>query len=157
MSLVRYRRNCDHPTYPARRQWSLRDPFGEEFFQRFFNDIASHEDRGVFRPAVDVTEEEDAFKVNAELPGVAREDIHVEVLEGVLSLKAERKNGREEDNDTQVLAERSFGSFERRFHLPDTVDADSIGAELKDGVLTLTVPKLAIVEEKPRQIEVSVG
>ena len=157
MSLVRYRRNCAQPTYPARRQWVLRDPFGEEFFQRFFNDIASRDDRGVFRPAVDVAEEEDAFKVSAELPGVSREDIHVEVLEGVLTLKAERKSAQEEDHDNRVLAERSFGSFERRFHLPDTVDADSIGAELKDGVLTLTVPKLAIVEEKPRQIEVSGG
>ncbi len=158
MSLVRYRRNYGLPTHPTRRQWVLRDPFGDEFFQRFFDDIGSRADRGVYHPAVDVSEEEEAYKVSAELPGVAHDDIHVEVLESVLTLKAERKDEREDgDDEKRVLSERAFGSFERRFRLPDTVDTDSIGAELRDGVLTLTVPKLKIVEEKPRQIEVSVG
>lgn len=158
MSLVRYRRNYGLPTYPTRRQWFLRDPFGDEFLRRFFDDIGSRPDRGVFHPAVDVAEEEEAYKVVAELPGVAHDDIHVEVLEGVLTVKAERKSQREDgDDDKLVLSERTFGAFERSFRLPDTVDADSIGAELKDGVLTLSVPKLKVVEEKPRQIEVSVG
>ncbi len=157
MSLVHYRNNRGYPTHSPRRQWFLRDPFGDAFFQRFFEDIGSRGDRAVVHPTVDVTEEDKAFKVIAELPGVAREDISVEVLEGVLTLQAERKDEREREDDNRVLSERSFGTFKRSFRLPDTVDADSIGAELRDGVLTLTLPKLEIIEPEPRQIEVSVG
>ena len=160
MSLIRYR----YPVgLPARRGFGLmRRPdvfhglFADDFFERFFADMGARPDNAVFRPAVDVTEEDGAYKVVAELPGVTGEDVNVEVHEGVLRLSAERKEEREEEdaNHNVYLRERRSGSFERAFRLPEQVDADAIEASMKDGVLTVTVPKTEA--EKPRQIEVNV-
>ncbi len=100
-----------------------------------------------FAPAVDVQEDADKIELQADLPGVKQEDIDIQIDKGVLTIKGERKvaAGR---------GERNTGAFSRAFTLPDTVDLEKIGAALKDGVLTLTLPKRP--EEKPRQIKVAV-
>jgi len=153
MSLIRYRRN---PALPTTRWFSdlRRDPFHDEFFRRFFGDIGADDRTSVFLPPVDVTEEEGAYQVAAELPGMAREDVDVQVHDGVLTLKAERKQEQEREEGNVHISERRYGTFRRTFQLPETADPAAITAAMKDGVLTVTIPKLEVEEEQPRQIEV---
>ncbi|MGD8607567.1 MAG: Hsp20/alpha crystallin family protein [Myxococcales bacterium] len=105
------------------------------------------------RVAVDIREEADAFYVDAEVPGVAAEDVKVEVEKNVLTISGERKAEKEESEATYRRVERYYGSFSRSFTLPETVDADHIHADLKNGVLTLRLPKKQA--PKPRAIQVT--
>ena len=109
----------------------------------------------VWRPAVDVIESDDAYVVRASLPGLKAEDIDVNIEDDVLTIKAERSEEHEETEESYLLRERSFGSYHRAIRLPDSVEAENVEAEVRDGILTLTLPKRE--EVKPRQIEVKVG
>ena len=106
-----------------------------------------------FRPAVDIFEDAEAITVLAELPGMKQEDVHIELHDGVLSLKGERKLEREEKRESYQRVERVYGTFTRSFAIPDTVDPDRIDAQLRDGVLRLTMQKRPLA--KPRKIELS--
>ncbi len=99
--------------------------------------------RQAFQVAVDIREEDDAFYVDAEVPGLAAEDVKVDVENKVLTLSGERKVEKEENEGTYRRVERQYGSFTRSFSLPETVDADKISADLKNGVLELRLPKKA--------------
>lgn len=94
-----------------------------------------------FMPAVDVVETDNAYVITAELAGVKPEQIEVEVKEGVLTLRGERSDEREEKKEGYRRVERSFGRFERAFTLPKGVTADALKATTAEGVLTVTVPK----------------
>ena len=107
-----------------------------------------------FRLAVDIREEDDAFYVDAEVPGLSAEDVKVDVEKNVLTLSGERKVEKEEAEGTYRRVERHYGSFSRSFSLPETVDTDSISADLKDGVLELRLPKKEA--PTPKQISVNV-
>ena len=109
----------------------------------------------VLRPALDVVENEDAYVVQATLPGLKPEDIDINIEDDVLTIKAERNEEREESEDTYLLRERRYGAFHRAVRLPSGVNGDEATAEMQDGVLTLTLPKRE--EYKPKQIEVKVG
>ena len=104
-------------------------------------------------PAVDVEETEDAYRVEAELPGVHRDDVQVEVGGGVLTITGEFK----ERERTGILRRRTrrTGRFEFRTTLPMAVEGDNISASLHEGVLTVNVPKAA--EAKPRRVEITAG
>lgn len=106
-----------------------------------------------FRVAVDIREEDDAFYVDAEVPGVSAEDIKVDVEKNILTISGERKVEKEETEDNYRRVERQYGSFSRSFTLPETVNADSIHADLENGVLTLRLPKKEA--PKPRAIPVN--
>ena len=108
-----------------------------------------------FRVAVDIREENDAFYVDAEVPGLSAEDVKVDVEKNVLTLSGERKVEKEEKEGTFRRVERHYGSFSRSFSLPETVDTDGISADLKDGVLELRLPKKQA--PTPKQISVNVG
>lgn len=105
-------------------------------------------------PRIDVHETDDNIELSAELPGVEQNDVDVSVLEGVLTITGEKKSTRESSDGFRVV-ERSYGSFKRSFRLPDTVDADKIAASFKNGVLTLTLPKVAEVKPEPLKISIS--
>ncbi|OSQ44754.1 Hsp20/alpha crystallin family protein [Thalassospira sp. MCCC 1A01428] len=105
-------------------------------------------------PRIDVHESDDAIELSAELPGVEQDDVDVSVLEGVLTVKGEKKSTRESNEGARVV-ERSYGSFTRSFRLPENVDADNISATFKNGVLTLSLPK--VVEQKPEPRKISVA
>ncbi|MDH3202711.1 MAG: Hsp20/alpha crystallin family protein [Myxococcales bacterium] len=94
-----------------------------------------------FQVAVDIREENDAFFVDAEVPGLSAEDVNVDVEKNVLTIRGERKVEKEEGEGSYKRIERRYGSFSRSFTLPETVDADNISADLKDGVLALRLPK----------------
>lgn len=94
-------------------------------------------------PASEASQNGDGYRIAIELPGVAEDDIHVTVEEGVLQIRGDKKSEREEKGDTWYFSERQFGSFSRSFRLPGDADAGQVKAEMKDGVLTITVPKKA--------------
>jgi HSP20 family protein len=105
-------------------------------------------------PAIDVTEDSDAYKLTAELPGMAESDIEVALTDDTLTIKGEKKEEKEKTEKNYYLSERSYGSFRRSFALPDGVDRDKIGAEFAKGVLTVTMPKAAEAKAEPKKIEV---
>ena len=105
-------------------------------------------------PAMDVTETPDAFKLTAELPGMTEKDIEVAVSDGTLKLKGEKKQEKEQKDKDVHMSERAYGMFERRFTLPDNVDADKIEAEFAKGVLTITLPKKPEAKADEKKIAV---
>ncbi|MHC8494175.1 Hsp20/alpha crystallin family protein [Thalassospira sp. SM2505] len=105
-------------------------------------------------PRIDVHEAEDHIELSAELPGVEQDDVDVSVLDGVLTITGEKKSTRETNEGARVV-ERSFGSFKRSFRLNDTIDVDNITASFKNGVLVLTLPKVAEQKPEPRKIAVN--
>ncbi len=102
-------------------------------------------------PAVDLCETADAFLLTAELPGLTREQIHIDVHDGKLTLQGRRDSRVRCEQYHQV--ERGHGEFSRTFVLPPTVNPEGISADLRDGVLTITVPKNA--DHAPRRVSVS--
>ena len=103
-------------------------------------------------PPVDIHEEPNQFVVRADLPGVKPADIEITAEKGVLSLRGARNIAQQNDEGHYSRVERVSGSFVRTFTLPENVQTDAIKAQFKDGVLELTIPKVAKVE--PRKIEV---
>jgi len=96
-----------------------------------------------FAPASEASASDDAYVIKMELPGVAEVDIHLSVQDGVATVKGEKKSSREEKGETWYFSEREYGAFSRSFRLPPDADADGVRADLKDGLLTVTVPKKA--------------
>ena len=105
-------------------------------------------------PAVDVTEDDKAYTITAELAGMTEKNVDVTVTGDLVVLKGEKQQEREEKGKNRYLAERSYGSFQRSFYLPDGVARDKIAAEFKDGVLTVTLPKTAEAQAQQKKIEV---
>jgi len=108
-----------------------------------------------WHPAVDVSEDNDAVKIVAELPGVKPEDVKLSLENNVLTIRGEKKQEAEDRGDRVYRYERSYGSFERAFVLPSTVDGEKISADFQDGVLTVAVPKAE--RARPREIPVRTG
>jgi HSP20 family protein len=143
------------------------DPFRELFdlqrgISRLFEDTVSTTPSpaqsgslNAWAPAVDVYEDGSAFMIHADLPGVGKDDVKVNLDDNVLSISGERKIENEEKRDGYHRVERSYGQFYRSFTLPPNVDVAAINAEFRDGVLRLTLPKKE--EAKPKQIEVKIG
>jgi HSP20 family protein len=105
-----------------------------------------------FNPAIDVAELDDSLVITAELPGLARENVELQVVNGVLTIRGEKKEQKEKKSPRMHVFERSYGMFERAFALPQFLDLDKIKAEFENGVLTITVPKLA--QEKGRKVQI---
>jgi HSP20 family protein len=106
-------------------------------------------------PRVDIVEEKDTYKITADMPGLDKKDIAVEIKNGVLSLSGEKKEEKtEKDKNRFYHYERRFGSFRREFALPDHVDAEHVEAKYANGVLELTLRKTEAA--KPKQIDVKV-
>jgi len=108
-------------------------------------------------PASDAKGSDGAYTITMELPGVAEKDIDISVHDGVVTVRGEKTAEREEKGDTWFFAERQYGSFSRTFRLPSDADGDNISADLKDGVLTLAVPKAAPRAPEAKKIQISKG
>ena len=101
-------------------------------------------------PAVDLVEKDNVYEVHADLPGIDEKDIEVKVANGVLTIKGQK----EEKKEDYHLRERHYGSYERALRVPDAVDTDKIAATFKKGVLTVTLPKTAEAQKLVKKIEV---
>ena len=109
--------------------------------------------RGAWNPSVDIYENKDQIVLEAELPGMNREDFELSVENNVITLRGERQFEKKDDSDNYHRVERSYGSFTRSFTLPQTVSADGASAEYRNGVLRVTLPKRE--ETKARRIKIS--
>ncbi len=105
-------------------------------------------------PAADVTETDKAYEITAELPGMDEKNIEVKLANDVLTIKGEKREEKEEKKKDYYLHERSFGSFQRAFRVPESVDTDKIDASFKNGVLTVTLPKTAEAQKAEKKIAV---
>ena len=105
-------------------------------------------------PPIDMSEDDKAYKISAELPGLDAKDVEVSVSGDRLVLKGEKHQQQEEKNKNYYLSERTFGSFERSFELPVSVDRDKIAADFSRGVLMITMPKTAEIQKKQKKIEI---
>jgi HSP20 family protein len=128
--------------------WALLNRLHREFDQTF-ETVARD---ATWSPAVDIHEEAERFLVRADLPGVKPTDIEITADKGVLSLRGARNFEQRKDDGHYSRVERVSGKFVRTFTLPENVQTDAIKAQFKDGVLELTIPKIAKIE--PRRIEV---
>jgi len=107
---------------------------------------------GAWAPPVDIFEKDDHLVIRAEIPGVQRENMHVEIENSVLTLHGERKQETEVQEENAYRMERVYGTFTRSFTLPTTVDGAKVTATCKDGVLEVTVPKAETA--KPKKVEI---
>jgi HSP20 family protein len=129
----------------------------EDFFGRggripaFFDEGRS---AALSSPAVDISETEKEYKIKAELPGMAPENVDITCGDGYLVIKGEKKCESEEKNENFIRRESSYGSFHRRLSLPDIADAGAAGACFKNGVLTITVPKKEAALKKEKKISI---
>ena len=107
-----------------------------------------------FVPTVNTREGEHAYHVEVDLPGMKKEDIHVDVNDNVVIISGERKTKDEVKEEDYYKIESSYGKFERSFTLPENVDVENIHAESQDGVLEVIIPKLKKVDKTPKKIEI---
>ncbi len=125
---------------------------------RIFNETVRNQDYGsalkAWAPSVDIYETPNELVVKADLPDVEEKDIDVRVENNLLTIRGERKFDKSVAEDNYLRVERTYGAFSRSFSLPNTVNAESIRAEYKNGVLTVNLPKRE--ESKPRQVKVNV-
>lgn len=110
-----------------------------------------------FAPASEASVDEGNYKIGVELPGVAEDDIDVSIDDGVVTVKGEKRTSREEKGETWYFSERQYGAFSRSFRLPPDADEAGIRADLKDGVLTVVVPKKGPAEVKAKKIKIGRG
>jgi HSP20 family protein len=127
--------------------------------QREFDRIREGEENGgriataEWAPAVDIKEEQNRFVIHADIPGVSPENIDVSMEKGVLTIKGEKETEAKSEKEGYKRVERIYGSFYRRFSLPDTADNEAINAKSKNGVLEIVIPKREAV--KPKKISVT--
>ena len=139
----------------------LFDRFGSGFgfpsLRRMFDMEPSWRSGGSFSfsvPAIDMSEDEKAYKISAELPGIDAKDIDVSVSGDMLVLKGEKRQEKEQKDKNYHFSERTYGSFQRSFQLPSSVDREKLAADFSKGVLTITLPKTAEAQKPVKKIEV---
>ncbi|MET0659294.1 MAG: Hsp20/alpha crystallin family protein [Steroidobacteraceae bacterium] len=134
------------------------EPFREmeDMLRRFSPFVGSLRgaSEGSWTPTADITETEQEYLVKAQLPDVKKEDIHVSVENGVLTLSGERRQEKETKGENDIRIESFYGTFSRSFGLPENCDGQGIRAESKDGVLRVHIPKNTAPKAKPTTIEV---
>jgi HSP20 family protein len=139
---------------PFRSLFNLQDQLFRTF-DAAYGEKGATQMTASWMPLVDVFEDKDGITLKVELPEVEAKDVDIQIDGNTLTLKGERKLENEAQRDSYHRIERTYGSFSRSFTLPDSVEAGSISAQSKDGVLRVHLPKKA--EVKPRQIKVNVG
>ncbi|MFC1848751.1 Hsp20/alpha crystallin family protein [candidate division CSSED10-310 bacterium] len=132
---------------PRRRRSSLWDmpALFEPAFESFWSGKS-------FVPAIDVYEENGKIRLKAEIPGLSEKDVSLEVKENTLTISGEKKEEHQTEKDGYHYSERSFGSFQRTFRLPQGTDLSSINAQFKDGVLDIEIPQPP--EQKAKKITI---
>jgi HSP20 family protein len=149
MALVRWE--------PARELSSLQSDMSR-LFNTFFDTTTSGNGGSAPRrwiPAMDLVETDDRFVLKADLPGLADEDVKIDVEGDVLTISGERKSEHEDKRDGYVRVERSYGAFRRSLTLPEGVDPEAVTASFERGVLEVRIPKPE--ERKPRRVAIQVG
>jgi len=113
--------------------------------------------RGAVHLRFEVSETDDAIELSAELPGIDEKDVELTLIDGVLTIKGEKKAEKETKEKDYYLSERQYGSFVRSLRLPETIDENKIKARFDKGVLTVTLPKRAEAKAKKKKIAIGKG
>ena len=138
MTLVRYQKNLPN----------LFDKFFNEEFENWVkNNLRTW---GSSIPAVNIREDEDSYVIEVAAPGYKKSDFNIELNDNILSISVEKEESGEKENDNYTRREFNYQSFKRSFSLPEEVDADSITANYKNGILTIKIKKQ---EEKPKAVK----
>ena len=139
---------------PARDMFSFRHQMNHLFNDVFRPVVRGDEELSMWNqyPTVDIYDNDEHIVIKAELPGIHKKDIVIDVKDGVLTLKGERSSDNEIKEENYYCRERTFGKFERVFRLPSDVDPEKISADYKDGILKIDIPKPE--GKKPKQIAV---
>lgn len=129
-------------------------PFGEvdRFFDRLWSAPFFETGLSSLTPPLEVTENENEFRVKMEIPGIDEKDLSITLTEGVLSVRGEKKSERESKDDMCYCSEVSYGSFERAVAVPTNVDGEKVEAKYTNGVLSIVLPKRE--EAKPKKVEI---
>ncbi len=148
MSIVRWS--------PIRDMLNMQADMNRMFSTLFDRDLFETSLRSsAWDPAVDISESADSYEVTAELPGLSKDDVKISYEGGVVSIRGEKKQEKEDKSKNYHRIERSYGAFERSFRLPTHVDVNKIEAKFKDGVLTLHLPKAE--EARPKEIPIKIN
>lgn len=145
MSIINWNRSRDF--FPVIPSFFDKIGFDDDFLASFWN--------GKSAPAVNISEKDDSFMVEVGAPGMSKNDFHVSVENGVLLINAKKEVSKEEKVKNYHRKEYDFHSFERSFRLPENIDTDSVKANYKNGVLFITLKKIAVT--KPKKIEVEIA
>lgn len=124
-------------------------------FYRDINDFWQRDYGFAVTPAVDIVEKDNSYDVTAELPGLDAKNIDLELSDGVLTIKGEKKEEKEEKTKDRYVSERRYGSFRRALQVPASVDVDKIEASYKSGILTVTLPKSAEAQKRHKAIPIT--
>ena len=138
---------------PFRGVTTLQDQINR-LFNEAFDRTSDEANLTTWAPAVDIYETEHELVVKADIPEIKPEELDIRVENNILTIRGERKFEKKVSENNYLRVERSYGSFSRTFSLANTVNADAIKADYKNGVLTLSIPKRE--EAKPKQIKVNV-
>src|SRR5579864_1019415 len=131
-------------------------PTGLRLFQDTVNRLLSDQTASrPWAPSVDIFETDNELVWKADTPGIDLKDIDIQIENGTLTLKGERKFEKEEKNKGFHRMERSYGTFVRYFTMPETVDTENVKADYQNGVLTVTLPKKEIAKPKAIKVQVS--
>ena len=147
MTLIKWKNNFTNP--------ATQNTFSD-FFNDFFNDSLMERDYFKSVPAVNISDRANDFLIEMAAPGFSKEDFTVNVENEVLTISAEKKNEKKDENSRYTRKEFQYSTFKRTFTMPENVEADKIGAEYKEGVLSLILPKKEEAKVKPaREIKIS--
>ncbi|UWU18655.1 Hsp20/alpha crystallin family protein (plasmid) [Rhizobium sullae] len=136
----------------------LFDDFTPAFWQRpFARPSRDRSSAAITAPAVDLMEQEKAYEITAELPGIDPNGLEVRVSNDVLTIKGEKQEAKEDKQKEYYLSERRYGSFQRSFQLPQGVDTAKIEASFNNGVLTINLPKSAEAQKSAGKIDIKAG
>jgi HSP20 family protein len=136
-----YRMTTGSPVFGLRRE-----------IDRLFDDAFTRGDGNTFAPAVDIKENDNEIRLEAELPGIRPEDVEIIAENGVLTIRGQKESERKEGDDRYQVVERTYGTFMRTFQLPQGVDENQIKADFENGVLSVHIPKTALPQPKRIQI-----
>lgn len=128
-----------------------------DFFNDFLNSLENERGSDMlsdFKPAVNTREGKDAYHVDVDLPGVKKEDINIHVEDNTLTISGNRETKKEVKEEDYYRVESSYGKFQRSFTLPENVDVENIRAASQDGVLEVVIPKLQVIKNSAKKIEI---
>ena len=147
------------PTLPIHREI---DRLFDFFFRGFnpltmggFGSIPFFEETGILKPKVDLSAAEQEYLLTIEIPGVSEKDVSVDISGNTLTIKGEKKQETEEKEKNYYRIERSYGSFQRVLSFPEDVDQGGIKARFKNGVLSITMPRIALPKGEVKQIQIT--
>lgn len=149
---IAVKREEEHPFVTLHREMNrLFDGFLQDLREDGFPDTF----RAAFTPCIDMTEDDKAITVSAELPGMTEKDIEVSLTREALTIRGEKKDEKERLKDNCLYMERSFGSFTRTVRLPREIDSDKVQARFEKGILKITLPKTGEARKEARKIAVT--